>query len=159
MIASFYSAQAQQKTSGPFLEVLSENAMIPLLKSTTEAQISGAIAHVKITQVYHNEGIVLIEAIYVFPLSTQAAVHNMQMRIGDRVVNAKIFEKQQAKQVYASAIKEGKRAAKLDQSRPNVFQIKAKTTIGCVLEAVTNKNDASEYAEASIDEASLYVCL
>jgi len=63
MIASFYSAQAQQKTSGPFLEVLSENAVIPLLKRTTEAQISGTIAHVKITQLYHNEGIVPIEAI------------------------------------------------------------------------------------------------
>jgi len=81
------------------------------------------------------------------------------MRIGNRVVNAKIIEKEQAKQVYACAIKESKRAAKLDKSRPNVFQIKAKTTIVCVLEAVTNKNNASEYAEASIDDASLYVCL
>ena len=123
IIASCYSAQAQQKTSGPYLEVLSENAVIPLQKSTTEAQISGTIAHVEITQVYHNEGFVPIEALYVFPLSTRAAVHKMQMRIGDRVVNAKIFEKQQAQKVYTSAIKEGKRAAKLDQSRPNVFQM------------------------------------
>jgi len=39
------------------------------------------------------------------------------------------------------------------------LQIKAKTTIVCVLVAVTNKSDASEYATATIDDASLYTCL
>jgi Ca-activated chloride channel family protein len=46
------------------------------------------------------------------------------MAIGDRVINAQIFEKQKAEHLYQDALKKGKRVAKLDQSRPNVFQMK-----------------------------------
>ncbi|GEQ85049.1 inter-alpha-trypsin inhibitor domain-containing protein [Patiriisocius marinistellae] len=113
-----------QKTEAPYLEISEANAIIPLLSSKADVHITGTIAHVKLTQVYHNEGTIPIEAKYVFPMSTQAAIHDMKMKIGDRVVNAKIFEKQKAEKVYNDAVKEGKRAAKLDQSRPNVFQMK-----------------------------------
>lgn len=114
----------QSSKGSPYLEVLQENALIPLKESKAKVDITGTIAHVKLTQVYHNEGTTPIEAKYVFPMSTQAAVHDMKMKIGDRVVNAKIFEKQQAEKVYQEAVAEGKRAAKLDQARPNVFQMK-----------------------------------
>ncbi|TCI84830.1 VIT and vWA domain-containing protein [Tenacibaculum sp. M341] len=112
-----------QKTESPYLLITTENAEIPLKSSKTKVDISGVIAHVQVTQVYQNKGNQPIEAKYVFPLSTQAAVHKMQMTIGDRVVKAKIFEKQEAKRVYEKAVSEGKRAAKLDQNRPNVFQM------------------------------------
>ncbi len=112
-----------QDTAGPYLLTSTKDAVIPLKASKTDVQISGAIAHVRITQVYQNKGEQPIEAKYVFPLSTQAAVHKMQMTIGDRTVNAKIFERQEAQKVYEAALNEGKRAAKLDQDRPNVFQM------------------------------------
>ncbi len=112
-----------QKSDSPYLLVSTKGANIPLQSSNTTVEISGAIAHVKITQVYQNKGAMPIEAKYVFPLSTKAAVHKMQMNIGDRIVNAKIFEKQEAKKVYEKAVQEGKRAAKLDQHKPNVFQM------------------------------------
>jgi len=86
-------------------------------------QISGAIAHVQTTQVYQNLGTEPIEAKYVFPLSTRAAVHKMKMTIGNCVINAKIFERQEAQKVYETALNEGKRADKLDQDRANVFQM------------------------------------
>ncbi len=112
-----------QKSDSPYLLVSTKDAVIPLKSSKTVVDISGTIAHVQVTQVYQNKGTIPIEAKYVFPLSTQAAVHKMQMTIGDRVINAKIFEKQKAQKVYVKALSEGKRAAKLDQSRPNVFQM------------------------------------
>jgi len=37
--------------------------------------IAGVIADVKVTQVYKNEGTNPLEAIYVFPASTRAAVY------------------------------------------------------------------------------------
>jgi len=114
---------AQQKNS-PYLSVASKDAVIPLKASAADVQISGTVAHVRITQTYHNQGATPIEAKYVFPMAVKAAVHKMQMEIGDRIVNAKIFEKQQAEKVYNDAVKKGKRAAKLDQERPNVFQMK-----------------------------------
>jgi Ca-activated chloride channel family protein len=112
-----------QQPSGPYLLVATKNAQIPLKETRTDVQISGTIAHVQTTQVFQNMGKEPIEAKYVFPLSTQAAVHKMQMTIGERTINAKIFERQEAQKVYETALNEGKRAAKLDQDRPNVFQM------------------------------------
>ncbi|MEM6720596.1 MAG: VIT domain-containing protein [Bacteroidota bacterium] len=112
-----------QKTESPYLEVLTSNAVIPLKATKAAVNISGNIAHVHIAQTYQNTGSIPIEAKYVFPLSTQAAVHKMQMTISDRTITAKIFEKQEAQRVYDKALQEGKRAAKLDQHRPNVFQM------------------------------------
>ena len=122
LCCTFFAGFSQDDNS-PYLLVSTEDAVIPLKSSKTEVEISGTIAHVKVTQVYQNKGNQAIEAKYVFPLSTKAAVHKMQMTIGNRIVNAKIFEKQEAKKVYDSAIEEGKRAAKLEQHRPNVFQM------------------------------------
>jgi len=112
-----------QKTDSPYLLVSTKSAEIPLKSSKSTVEISGTIAHVEVKQVYQNKGVTPIEAKYVFPLSTQAAVHKMQMTIGDRVINAKIFERQEAQKVYKKALNEGKRVAKLDQNRPNVFQM------------------------------------
>ena len=113
-----------QKTESPYLEIPSKGAVIPLKSTKADVQIVGKIAHVRITQTYQNKGKTAIEAKYVFPLSTKAAVHDMTMMIGDRSVKAKIYEKKEAKKVYDKAIKQGKRASKLDQHRPNVFQMK-----------------------------------
>lgn len=123
LIALISSFGFAQKTESPYLEVLTPNAVIPLKSTKVDVKISGNIAQIHIAQTYHNKGNIPIEAKYIFPLSTQAAVHKMQMTIGDRTINAKIFEKQEAQRVYDKALKEGKRAAKLDQHRPNVFQM------------------------------------
>ncbi|MEP5545946.1 VIT and vWA domain-containing protein, partial [Maribacter dokdonensis] len=123
LLCAICYAGFSQDTDSPYLLVSTENAIIPLKSSITEANIAGTIAHVRVTQVYQNKGTEPIEAKYVFPLSTQAAVHKMHMIVDDRLVVAKIFEKQEAKKVYDAAIEEGKRAAKLEQHRPNVFQM------------------------------------
>ena len=46
----------------------------------------------------------------------------MQMQVGDRLIVAKIREKQQARAEYEAAKQEGKTASLLEQHRPNVFQ-------------------------------------
>lgn len=124
VLFSAFSFAQNTKTESPFLQVLTGDAIIPLQKSTADVQIVGRIAHVKITQVYENLSKQAIEAKYIFPMSTKAAVHDMNMQIGNRIVKATIYEKEKAKKVYNKAIKQGKRASKLDQKRPNVFQMK-----------------------------------
>ena len=49
--------------------------------------------------------------------------YGMNVRLGDRLITAKIREKQQARIEYDSAKKEGKTAALLEQHLPNVFQM------------------------------------
>jgi Ca-activated chloride channel family protein len=100
-----------------------DGARLPLRETSAVVNVAGIIAHVKVTQVYVNNGTTPIEAIYVFPGSTRAAVHGMRMTIGERVRVAKIKERKVAKAEYTKAKKEGKSASLLEQQRPNVFQM------------------------------------
>jgi len=96
---------------------------LPLKRTDVKVAISGVIADVVVTQRYKNEGTVPIEAKYIFPGSTRAAVNGLNVRVGERLVVAQIREKQQARVEYDAAKKEGKTAALLEQHRPNVFQM------------------------------------
>jgi Ca-activated chloride channel family protein len=116
----------EPRAEGPYFFVPSgDPALDPLpLKSTkVDVRIAGVIADVTVTQRYRNEGQRPIEARYVFPGSTRAAVHAMQVRLGDRVLHAKIEEKQRARIQHETAKREGKTSALLEQERPNVFQM------------------------------------
>ena len=111
---------------GPYFQVTSDDPSIdrlPLKGTRVQARIAGTVADVRVVQTYRNEGSRTIEARYVFPGSTQAAVHGMTVRIGERVLTANIREKQRARIEYEAAKKEGRTAALLDQHRPNVFQM------------------------------------
>ncbi|HOC16838.1 MAG TPA: VIT domain-containing protein [Vicinamibacterales bacterium] len=96
---------------------------LPLKATSAQVDIAGVIARVKVTQVYRNEGKHALEAIYVFPGSTRAAVHGMKMTIGDRVITARIEERQEARRQYQQARESGQSASLLEQQRPNVFQM------------------------------------
>ena len=96
---------------------------LPLKATRVDVRIAGVIADVTVTQTYRYEGQRAIEARYVFPGSTQSAVHAMNVRLGDRLLTARIKEKQQARIEYETAKKEGKTSALLEQHRPNVFEM------------------------------------
>jgi Ca-activated chloride channel homolog len=94
---------------------------LPLQKTTADVRISGVIADVVVKQTYRNDGDRTISARYVFPASTRAAVYGMQMKIGDRLIVAKIKEREEARKEYEEAKAAGKTASLLEQDRPNVF--------------------------------------
>ncbi|MEO8806616.1 MAG: VIT domain-containing protein [Burkholderiaceae bacterium] len=96
---------------------------LPLKATRVDVRIAGVIADVTVTQTYRNEGQRAIEARYVFPGSTQSAVYAMNVRLGGRLLTARIKEKQQARVEYEAAKKEGKTSALLEQHRPNVFEM------------------------------------
>jgi Ca-activated chloride channel family protein len=98
-----------------------EKDQVPLKKTWAEVDIAGVIAAVKVHQVFENTGSKTIEAVYVFPASTRAAVHAMRMKIGQRTIEAKIERKAEARAQYEAAKQAGKRASLLEQERPNVF--------------------------------------
>ncbi len=96
---------------------------LPLKSTQVEATVSGVIAEVVVRQAYRNEGARPIEARYVFPGSTRAAVHGLTLHVGERVIEAEVREKRKAKAEYAQAKAAGQSAALLEQHRPNVFQM------------------------------------
>lgn len=114
------------KTLSPYFFVKSDDPgidQLPLKSTSATVNISGVIADVGVTQVYKNNGKKPLEAIYVFPVSTRAAVYGMKMTIGERVIIAKIKKREEARQEYEQAKQQGKSASLLEQQRPNVFQM------------------------------------
>ncbi|RPJ70137.1 MAG: VWA domain-containing protein [Acidobacteria bacterium] len=114
------------RTLSPYFFVRSDDPStdrLPLKATAASVDIVGVIARVKVTQVYRNEGRNALEAIYIFPASTRAAVHGMKMTIGERVITARIEERQEARRQYQQALQGGQSASLLEQQRPNVFQM------------------------------------
>ncbi len=117
---------SQDATQSPYFFVQGGDASLdalPLKATSAKVAIAGVIADVKVTQVYRNTGSKPLEAIYVFPGSTRAAVYGMKMTIGARVLQAKIQSRDEARKTYEQAKTEGRSASLLEQHRPNVFQM------------------------------------
>lgn len=95
----------------------------PLKETDVTVNISGVIADVVIKQKYYNGGTRPINARYIFPASTRAAVHSMKMIIGEEVIVAQVKERQAAQQEFDKAKKEGMSASLVKQQRPNVFSM------------------------------------
>ncbi|HET9987948.1 MAG TPA: VIT and VWA domain-containing protein [Kofleriaceae bacterium] len=117
-------APAEDKTLSPFFVVDGAQPgveALPLESTRADVHIAGVISDVTVTQTYRNDGDRTISAKYVFPASTRAAVYAMKMTIGDRVIVAKIKEREEAKHEYDEAKAAGKTATLLEEERPNVF--------------------------------------
>ncbi len=124
-VSTASATEGDDRTLSPYFFVQGADGTdaMPLVSTSTDVKIAGVIADIKITQIYKNDGKLPLEALYVFPGSTQAAVYGLTMSIGDRKIKAKIKEKEKARAEYNKAVKEGKRVSLLEQSRPNVFQM------------------------------------
>ena len=109
-------AQAQtpndDKTGSPYFKVIGDNIVdgMPLLHTGVDVNVIGVIADVTVTQVYKNEGKVPLEAIYVFPASTRAAIYGLEMDVAGKKITATIKEREQARKDYETAKGQGKSA-------------------------------------------------
>jgi Ca-activated chloride channel family protein len=126
VIPRFARADQDDKSLSPYFFV--ENAKpgveaLPLESTKADVHITGVIADVVVKQTYRNDGDRTISARYVFPASTRAAVYGMKMKIGTRVIEAKIKEREEARKEYEEAKAAGKTASLLEQDRPNVFSM------------------------------------
>lgn len=120
------NGNTRERTESPYFYIPGGQAGVdelPLKNTEVDVRISGVIADVTVVQHYHNAGTQPIEAKYVFPGSTRAAVYGMNVRIGERVITANIREKEQARAQYHAAREEGRTAALLEEHLPNVFQM------------------------------------
>ncbi|HZE95474.1 MAG TPA: VIT and VWA domain-containing protein [Planctomycetota bacterium] len=111
------------RVRGGELRTRIENRVVPLpLKHTdVNAQLTLNIGSVTLTQQYHNPYAGKIEAVYLFPLPDDAAVRDFVMVIGDRRIRGIIREREEAKQIYLEARRQGHVASLMTQERPNIF--------------------------------------
>jgi Ca-activated chloride channel family protein len=93
----------------------------PLKHTKVDADVSGPVARVLVTQTFQNPYDETIEAVYVFPLPHDAAVCDFEMRIGERTIRGDIERRDEARRRYEEARSQGHVASLLEQQRPNVF--------------------------------------
>ena len=93
----------------------------PQVKTDVDITVTGPIIRTVVTQVFENTSNNWVEGIYVFPLPEMAAVDQLKMIIGDRLIEGQVKEKQEARAIYETAKSAGKKASLLTQQRPNIF--------------------------------------
>jgi Ca-activated chloride channel family protein len=93
----------------------------PLLGTEIKVRVSGLIARYAITHHFRNPTDRWTEAIYTYPLPTDSAVDRLKMTVGGRVTEGVIKERAQARRLYTAARTAGRRAALVEQQRPNIF--------------------------------------
>lgn len=93
----------------------------PLLNTDVSMDITALTARVSLRQSFHNEGQDWVEGVYVFPLPENAAVDHMKMKIGERIIEGRIKEREEASRIYQKAKSSGRKAALIEQERPNMF--------------------------------------
>ncbi|MFC2173775.1 VIT domain-containing protein, partial [Acidobacteriota bacterium] len=94
---------------------------LPVMDMDIRLVVTGMMIQGTVTQMFTNVSSDVIEAVYVFPLPDRAAVNYMEMVIGNRRIVSVVKEREEARKTYEKAKREGKKAALLDQERPNLF--------------------------------------
>src|SRR4029079_13522980 len=101
----------------------SANGFDPAAPLSTDVRISiaGIVARVSVEQRFHNAGKSWAEAVYALPLPDDAAVDRLSLRVGERVIEGEIREREEARRIYGAARDSGRHASLVQQSRPNLF--------------------------------------
>ncbi|NET57320.1 MAG: after-VIT domain-containing protein [Symploca sp. SIO2E6] len=98
-----------------------QQQVFPLKHTKVDAKVAGNVSQVEVTQTFTNPFDDPLEAVYVFPLPDEAAVSDMEITIGDRVIKGEIKKREEAQQIYEEARRQGKTAGLLEQERANIF--------------------------------------
>lgn len=94
-----------------------------LLDTAVRGNVNGLVATVTVEQSFSNDSADWVHGRYLFPLPEMAAVSDMEIHIGERVIRGEVQEKQAAKQTFEMAKKNGKKAGLVEQHRANLFSV------------------------------------
>ncbi|MBD1807715.1 after-VIT domain-containing protein [Microcoleus sp. FACHB-SPT15] len=106
---------------GLYVKTGEKQLVFPLKHTKVLSKIAGNLSRVEVTQTFENPFTEPLEAIYVFPLPDEAAVDDMEIKIGERVIKGNIKKREEAKEIYEQARREGRTAGLLEQERDNIF--------------------------------------
>ena len=88
-----------------------------------DVQIDGLMAKSAIKQSYSNPYETNIEAVYTFPLSSEAVLLGIEIQINERVLKGTIKEKSEAEAEYEEAIDDGNRAIMVEKSSDGIYTV------------------------------------
>ncbi|MEG4200601.1 VIT domain-containing protein [Microcoleus sp. Pol12A5] len=117
------SPETSCRVGGLFVKTpnTTQEQVFPLKQTEVKAKIAGNISRVEVVQKFENPFPEPIEAVYIFPLPDEAAVDDMEIKIGSRIIKADIKLREEALEIYERARKQGRTAGLLEQERDNIF--------------------------------------
>lgn len=112
----------KNQLGGLYIQTLDQKPItFPLKHTNVIAKIAGNLSRVEVTQSFENPFSTTLEAVYIFPLPDEAAVDEMLIKIGDRILQGNIKKREEAQQIYERARQQGRTAGLLEQERDNIF--------------------------------------
>jgi len=115
------SSPAQMQSGSLLLKMQNGYRIATRMNTDIDVHVSGLVARVKVRQEFQNSGAEWVEGIYVFPLPDEAAVDQLRMHIGERIIEGEIREKEEARREYEQARNNGQKASLVEQQRANLF--------------------------------------
>lgn len=96
---------------------------VPLEHTEIQAQVLGPLVETTLTQRFRNQHHAPLDALYIFPLPSEAAVGELELHLGERIIRSEIRLRPEAEQTFREAAERGQGAALLAQERPNLFSV------------------------------------
>ena len=96
---------------------------VPLEHSAIEVEVTGPLAVTSVTQRFRNGHHTPLDALYVFPLPAEAAVSELELRVGARTIRGEVRARAEAEAAFREAADRGADAALLTRERPNLFAV------------------------------------
>lgn len=125
---------------------------LPLEHTEVAIRVDGYLADATVTQRFHNTSTTNVEAVYLFPLPSHAAVTAMEITVGNRHIVGALHEREKAKRIYEAARAQGKLAALLTEEKPNLFtQQLANLDAGATVEVTLHYVEQLEYRDGGYE--------
>jgi Ca-activated chloride channel family protein len=102
---------------------ISTRVVLPLKAVQCEFLVEGGLAQVTVTQVFLQENKAPMDCLYQFPLPADASVYACEAQINDRVIHAKVEEREAARRLVKQKKAEGRRTALVESERENLFTL------------------------------------
>ncbi len=96
-------------------------AFAPVVTTEVRITVGGLLVRARVSQTFRNPNDDWVEGVYVFPLPENAAVDHLRLKVGERVIEGRIKERETALRIYQTAKRQGKKAGLLEGERPNIF--------------------------------------
>src|SRR6187402_349121 len=98
------------------------DAMPQIVDHAVKVVINNGFARTEVRQVFHNGSSTAIDAVYEFPVPPKAALSEMNIEAGERVLRGEVVERDRARQVYESQAATGAQAGLAVQNGYQNFQ-------------------------------------
>jgi Ca-activated chloride channel homolog len=94
-----------------------------LTRVSATGRLNGLLFELTVEQHYRNPGSTNIEAVYTFPLPSDAVLLDLDVRLGERTLTGVVVEKRKAEARYEEALAQGDSAAMLERATDGVYTV------------------------------------